>query len=221
MIVLCVILVLILLFLIIPVGVDAAYEAGNVCLKVKIAFARITILPRKAKAPKPEGETKKKEKTAADEKAPEEKKPKLKLGVSDVLELLKIGLKALGRLRRQLSIDLFRLYVTVAADDPYDAVMRYGYLNAALASLAPLARRAFKLRQADVKTAVDLEGGENLIDAHFVASYQIWELFYIGLCAGLAALRWYLGKRREMKKTNENEAPEQTASEAYAGGEKG
>lgn len=220
MIALCVILVLLLLFLIIPVGVDVAFADGVFSLKAKIAFLHIGILPRKPKPPK--------EKKAAEDKPKEEKpkkekksKPKMKIGLEDIKTLLQIALKLLGRLRRKLSIDLFKLYVTVAADDPYDAVMRYGYLNAFLGSLSPLCRNAFKVRETDIKTAVDMEDGEMLIDARFVATYQIWELLYIALCAGFAALKWFLPKRKEMKKQEKMNTQPQEAETPPELSEKG
>ena len=198
MIALIVILTILLLILILPVGADVSYLDGAFALKAKAGPLRIQILPKKEKQPK---EQKEKDKPKEKEpKAGAKEKPKQKMTLEDYLELAKIGLGALGRFRRSLSIDTFLLHVVSGAADPYGAVMQYGYLNAGLSALAPAFHRAFKVRREDVRTAVDLELGTTVFEAQLVLSIQIWEILTIGFCAGFAFLRWYLRRKREAKR---------------------
>lgn len=194
MLALVIIVVLLVLFLILPVGVDAAYDGAVFALKAKAGLIKIRILPKKAKPPEEEGKEKpKKEKKQKREK---EHKPKQKLTMDDIFELAGIGLKALGRFRRSLSVDKFMLHMAAAAPDPYDAVLLYGRVNAGLSALSPLLHRAVKIREEDIRTCVDTEPGTMLIRARVVVTVQIWEILYIALSAGFAALRW-LGKRKK------------------------
>lgn len=193
---LVIIVVLLVLFLILPVGVDAAYDGAVFALKAKAGLIKIRILPKKEKPPEEEGEEKPKPKKEKKQKREKEHKPKQKLTLDDILELAGIGLKALGRFRRSLSVDKLMLHMAAAAPDPYDAVLLYGRVNAGLSALSPLLHRALKIREEDIRTAVDTEPGTMLIEARVVVTLQIWEILYIAFSAGFAALRW-LGKRKK------------------------
>lgn len=202
MLALIIILVLLILFLILPVGVDAGYDGAVFSLKAKAGPVRIKLLPKKEKPPGAEEKEKpkrKKEKKRK-EKREEEHKPKQKLGLDDILELARIGLKALGRFRRSLSVDVFMLHMAAAASDPYDAVLLFGRVNAGLSALSPLLHRALKIREEDIRTCVDTEPGNLFLEARVVVTVQIWELLYIAFSAGFAALRWLGRRKRKIRK---------------------
>ena len=191
MLVLGIILILLILLLITPVGVDLRYD-GALRVRLKFGILHFTLFPGKEnKTPK---EKKKPEK--------EKKQPGPKPTLQEILELVRIALQALGRFRRRLSIDLLRLYVLVAADDPYDAVLRYGALNAGLGVLAPLAHNALKIRSEDVRTNVDVQGTKSSAECHVIATLQIWEILWIAICFACAFLSWN-GKRKKKLKAVE------------------
>ena len=198
MLALIIIVVLLVLFLILPVGVDAAYDGAVFALKAKAGLVKIQILPKKEKPPKPEGE--KKPKKEKKKKREQEHKPKQKLTLDDILELAGIGLKALGRFRRSLSVDKLMLHMAAAAPDPYDAVLLYGRVNAGLSALSPLLHRALKIREEDIRTCVDTEPGTMFLEARVVVTLQIWEILYIAFSAGFAALRWLIKRKRKIRK---------------------
>lgn len=187
-----IVLVLLLLFLILPVGVDAAFARSQFTLKVKLGPLRFQILPGKPGKPKEE----KKPKEPRPKKPKEEKKSKLKLNKDDIFTLLGIVFRMLNRFRKHLSIDLLRLHWIAGAADPYDAVIQYGSLNAGLNALYPLARKVVHIREEDLRTDLSYEITASEIDARVVATLQIWEILLIVICAGAAALRWFLKKRR-------------------------
>lgn len=195
---LVIIAVVLILFLILPVGVDAAYDGAVFALKAKAGPVKIQILPKKEKPPEPEGEEKpEKEKK---KKREQEHKPKQKLTLDDILELAGIGLKALGRFRRSLSVDKLMLHMAAAAPDPYDAVLLYGRVNAGFSALSPLLHRALKIREEDIRTCVDTEPGSMFLEARVVVTLQIWEILYIAFSAGFAALRWLIKRKRKIRK---------------------
>ena len=193
-----IILAVILLLLILPVGVDLRYEEA-LTLKLKAGPLKFKQQPGKKK---PQNK-KPKDKSSGHKAAKAEKAPKPKLTLQDIRELLRIALKALGRLRRQLSIDVLRLHVCVAADDPYDAVLRYGALNAGLGALAPPLHNALRIRTEDVQTDVDVQGGEGSIFLQLIATLQIWEILWIALCGGCSFLAWHHARKKNAKAVSE------------------
>jgi len=197
---LIIILALILLILCLSVGADAAYDSSGFTLKIVIGPFRKTLLPAKKKKPKKEKEPKEE----PEEKPEKDEKPKtglpFRITLSDIRELLGIVFRLLGRLRRALSIDRFMLHLLVTADDPYDAVTRFGVINALLSALDGPAHRALKIRDEDIQTCVDFEEEDMIVEARIVLTLQIWEILYAVLCAGCAAAIWFLRKKREEKK---------------------
>ncbi|MBR5095185.1 MAG: hypothetical protein IK095_08825, partial [Oscillospiraceae bacterium] len=152
-IILGVILALILLILLIPVGVDLGYESGLLHLSAKVGPAQIQLFPRqkkekkepKEKKPKKKKKKKKKEepKEEKEEEPKEKKKRSLPFDRDEILELLQVALKALGKFGRAWKVERFVFHFVSAGKDPYDTAMLSGYMDAAIATLAPLCRRRF------------------------------------------------------------------------------
>ena len=191
---LIIILAIIILLLLMPVGVDAAFAEGIFSLKVKAGPVKLRILPAKQKKQGKEQKEKKKK-----SKPKKKKKTKSKLTFDDIKGIARMALRALSRLRRMLSIDVLMLHLRVAGDDPYDTVVRYGAINAALGAGLPYLHMAFKIRKQDIQTAIDFAGDKMSVDARFEGSYQIWEILCIALCAGSSFIVWMLRRRKRAK----------------------
>ena len=210
-----IILALLVLILAFPVGVDAAYDPGAYFLKLKLGPFRLTLLPRK----KP-GKKKEKPEKPNSEEAPQEqpkKKEKMRFTLDDILTLAEIGLDAIRRFCRHLSIDRFLLYWTAAARDPYAAVLQYGRVNAILGTLSAKARSDWKVRNEDVQTSLDLEAAKPVIRTRLVMSIQIWEILLVGVCAGWAGARWIIRKKRNER--NERAAAADATERSIKDGE--
>lgn len=212
---LIIILILLLVLLLTPVGVDFSYIEGQMFLRAKIGLWYIQLLPtdpdkpkkeRKPKKEKKERKKKKKaklpEETVEDDTAGKKKKPKAKLKFTfdDIIEILKIAFRALGRFGRSISIDYLELHLTAAAPDPYDAVMQYGYVNAAFGTLMPLARKVLKIRREEIGTDMSFDMQKTEITARVAATLQIWEILHIVFCAAFSALVWFIRIKRASKK---------------------
>lgn len=211
MIALTIIILLLAALLLMSVGVDAAYSAQGFVLRAKAGPVRITILPKKQNdKPKKEKKAKKKKEPTEEDAA---EKPKNSLGINkdDILYFASLGLKALGRLRRRLSIDLLSLHLVWAAADPFTAATGYGRIAAILHSVLSLLRGAVNIRSEDITTDIDFTTDKMKIDARVKATFQIWEILYIAFCAGVPFLVWYLKRRWAIKKSAKSE---QTASAA-------
>lgn len=204
MLALAIIIAVLALILLIPVGVDAGYAPGAVTVSAKIGPARLRILPTKPRKQQKKSPSKKAEKKAKPEKpAKKEKKPSPKLTKQDIMEIARLGLKTLSRLRRSLSVDTLLLHITAAAEDPYDAVVTYNRITAALGSLSPLVHRAFHIKNEDVGVRMDFTDDKMSFEARLAASFRIGQLLRIALCAGVGFMMW-LSRRRKRAKSDEN-----------------
>ena len=192
----CIVLLVLLLILTFPVGLDAAYNPQRWFIKLKLGPFRLSILPSDGEKKKKEP---KKEETKPEQPGGDAPKKRPKLTLDDILTLLEIGLDALRRTFRHLSIDRFYLSWTAAADDPYDAVQQYGRVNAILGTLAGPAHRGLSFRDEDVRTDLDLTAASPVIDGQIILSIQIWEILLIAICALAALLKWYLNKKRAVR----------------------
>ena len=76
-----------------------------------------------------------------------------------------------------IRVDRFMLHYTAAGDDPYDTALIYGYVNGALSSLAPLCRKKFKVRDADVRTDVDFTADSMSVDFVIAVTMRIGQIF--------------------------------------------
>ncbi len=209
MLVIGIIVVILVLILILPVGADAAYADNMFSLSIKAGPFRIGILPskhkdgdKKAKKPakaKKTKKTKKDENSGSDAQDKGAKKPKMKLRFDDIMGIVRIGLSALGRFRRSISIDLLKLHLVTAGPDPYSAVMSYGYINAAVGAALPLLHKAFKVKKEDYASDVDFESDKLKIDLRAVLSVRIWEILLIVLCAAFGFVKWMLRRKRRLK----------------------
>jgi len=192
-------IVIVLLVLILPVGVSAAYDDNGFLLHLKLGVLKIRLLPRREKS-RPKRKRRAKEPAQPKEK---QKKEKQRLRLRDIRELLRIVLRALHRLRVHLSVDVLRLYITVAGDDPYDTVRLYGAVNAGLGIMLAELHKVLKIRDEDVAADLDLEAQQLQITAKITATLQIWEILLIGVCTAAALLAWHIRRKKQDKAARE------------------
>lgn len=210
---------LLLSLLITPLGLDLSYFDGVFALKLRVGPLRLTLAPRKQKADSKPKKKKKKKKPAPTGEGAAAKKPGRfpKPGLADIFELLGIVFRLLGRLRRFLSIDELTLHLVTGAEDPFDAVLLFGRLNAGLGALAPIFHSAFRVQKEDIRLGADVSPGAAMAaEGRLAFTWQIWELLHAVSYAGLGLLKWYLPKRREQK-----EAAAKSPAEPILGEQKG
>lgn len=195
MIALYIILLVLLIILLIPVGLDACWDGEQRWVKLKIGPFRKTVLPGKGKKKR----NKKPKQEAAAAQAEEKPKPKLKLTPDDVMELLKIGLDILRRFNYHMSIERLRLHYTAASSDPYGAVLQYGRVNALLGVLAGPLHTVFRILDEDVRTELDFEATRPRIAARLIFGIRVWAILFIVICGGISVLKWYLNHKREAR----------------------
>ena len=168
-----------------PVGVDAAYADDVFSLAARIGPFRLRLLPKP-----PDAKPKKKKPPK-----PKKEKPKKKSAPPDIrtiLTLAKLGLQALNRFRQRL-----RLVFVSGAPDPYDTALAFGYVNAALGALTPLAERALRIDERDIQTGVDFQAGQPRIDARIVCTIRIGQIVVIALAFGVGFLKQKMHSKQD------------------------
>ena len=164
-----------------PVGVDAAYTDETFSLVARVGPLRLRLLPKppdakpKKKPPKPKKEKPKKKSASPD--------------IRTILALAKLGLQVLNRFRQRLRVQLLRLVFVSGASDPYDTALAFGYVNAALGALTPLAERALRIDERDIQTGVDFQAERPCIDARIVCTIRIGQIVIIALAFGAGFLK--------------------------------
>ncbi len=203
-IILGVFLALILLILLIPLGADLGYEGGGFHLSVKLGPMLKQIIPRdpnKPEKPKKEKEKKKKKKSEEEDEEPKPKKKRsLPFNRDELLELLRIVLKGIGKFGRAWHVDRFALHYVAAGSDPYDTAMTYGWVNAALSSLAPLCRERFRVKDCSVWTDVDFTEDKTFLELGLAMTITLWRLFGVINSILFGALKVLIRSKRRKKK---------------------
>lgn len=207
-----IILAIIILLLLLPVGVDAAFLEGVFSLAVKAGPLKIRILPAKPKKPKKPKKKKDKKEDSA--------KPKQKLTLEDIKGIGRLALKALSRLRRFLSIDVLTVHLRVGGGDPYDTVKQYGAINAALGAALPYLHGAFKIKKQDIQTAIDFSEEKLSADARLAATYQIWEILCIAFCALGSLTVWLVRRKKRARAEAKAHGTDKNKKQAKAAEEK-
>lgn len=198
--VLLIILAIIIIILVIPFGVSASYIGSAPNVSAHVLFFDFTVFPKRKKE-KPAKEKKPKKEKKLKKRRPEtepeaEKAEKLQ----KILQLARIGLDALGRFRRKLTVNILMLHIVSAADDPYNAAILYGWLNAAIPVLLPLAESAFNIRNSDIRTDVSFETTESAVDFKITLTISLARIFSIIFAAGFAYLKFMIKSKRDKRR---------------------
>jgi len=201
----------------ISAGAVVEYIGGELTVSAKVCGMKLQLLSKKEssgppKEKKPKKEKKKKEKAPeGDQPSKPKKKLKLSFNRDELLELLKCAIKGLGKFGK-VTVNRFMLHLLVGGEDPYNTAMEYGWVNAALASLAPLCSRAFVVKESDVQTGVDFAMPSIDFDAALDIHIRLGQIFRV-VFSILFGAAWILIKnklrlRREKKLAP---APEEAA----------
>ena len=189
-IILAVIAAILLLLLFTPLGVSVDYGPDGLKAAARVMCFDITLYPGRGKKP-PAGKKKPKAGKKQKEEIPaKEKKPKPPLVTKEMIpELLRLLGRTLTRFRRKLTVNRFLLHITVAGEDPYDAVMTYGVLNSAFATAGSAAGRAFNVKKSDVQTAVDFSGARTSVEAGITITLNLARVLAVALAAGAGFIK--------------------------------
>ncbi len=190
-IILAVIVAILLLLLFTPLGVSADYSAGLFRLAARVMCFDVPLYPRPEKPSKRSKPKKQKEeKPPAEDKPAKEKKPKPPLITKEMLpDLLRLALNTLSRFKRKLTVNRFVLHITVGGDDPYSAVMAYGTINSAIATVGSAAGYGLNVKKSDVQTGIDFSSSKYDVEAGMTITISLARIIAVAAVAGVGFLK--------------------------------
>lgn len=213
---------LIALIMLIPIGADIGYEDGELAVSAKAAGLLIQLIPKPPKdESKPKKEKKprkpKKEKPKK-EKPPKEKKP-LNFSRDEIFSLVKKVLSKFGRFGRKFRVERFLLHYVAGGKEPYDVASTFGYVNAALSSLAPICAKRFEVKDCSVRTDIDFSLEKPKIDFGICITLRIGAIFALAFGLVFAAAGILIKNKTRLlieklknRKNKQAEAPAEAAA---------
>ena len=133
-------------------------------------------------------EAKKKAKKEAEEKAKAEGKTaeKKKMTPTDIIELVQLVTALIGtffvKFGRRLRLDLTRIHITVAAEDPAAAAISYGVICQSVAYLVEILDSVTNIRpkdERDIQVRTDFLSDKPSVEIQAAASLRVWHVFDI------------------------------------------
>lgn len=175
------VLVLIVALLSLRVRILFAYSEDGLFVQVRAAFLHFTIVPAPDKKTK---KAKKKKKTGTDvsktESALRTMSPLKGGSLSQLRTLLKIGLEALGDVKRRVCIDYLRVHYTIAGQpDPAMAALRYGGVYVGGGVVCILLEQYLKILERDVSAEVDFCSESSAVFAAASCSTRVGQMLVI------------------------------------------
>lgn len=214
-------LVLLLLVLLLPARVQVMLRQEKFFLWVGLGPFRLRLLPWKEKKPKKQKKSEKPEEAkpqnrepppspppqaerpgVAARPAPQIRKEKEstpvsggmgKLDIPYIMDLIHLGLSAMGQFRRALRVDRFLLDCAIATGDAAKTAMAYGAAAAGVGMFLPLLEENLRVRKKDIQVICDFEGTESQIFLEVQVSALVFQLLIIGI----KVLRGFLRLRKQ------------------------
>jgi hypothetical protein len=201
-------LVLIILFLIgqIRIGAEVRYGQDGAQVQARAGIFRITLFPRKPaeQKKKPSKSEKKTTKVKSVQKqSGKDKKDGKKLTVDQICDLAKqfvpLVLEAAGCLWSKLVMDILEISIVIGGNDPADAALSYGQVNAALGAVWKPLNEAFHVRNGRGHVEVDFDNPDTTLYVHAALSIKIGQVLWLGIYFGVKALKRFLEFRKIQK----------------------
>lgn len=151
-----------ILFMLIPIGISADYNADGLKLCLRVSFTRIHIYPK----------LKRKQKI---------RKIKLNFSNEERISMVKITLKALKRLKNSVIIDKIKLFYLSSSPDPGLTALNYGLVNAAIGTFLPWLESRFKVKDKAIDVSADYCAGESKCDFAAAISVRLYRFLYTAI----------------------------------------
>lgn len=184
----------------VPVGVRVRLTGRDAEVDLRLAWVSIRLYPQP-----PEKAEKKPNKNAKPaEKKPAKQRPALNFTRADVFDAVRTlwpPLKrALERTRRGIRVSPMELRITLAgAEDPAEAAVRYGKVQAAVWTGMPVLETLVEVRDPCVGVRIDFDARETRAEGTLGVSARIGTLLGAALGVGIPALRWLSQKKKRAK----------------------
>lgn len=160
----------------IRIRVMVTYSEKGLQTVLKIWFYKLHIPPEEEKKLAKEGERE-------SEKGLDEEAKKLPGGkLSDLNDLIRLGLRMLGRALRTIQIDELDASVNIAGEDPFSTAMMYGSAAAGCGIILPILENNFKIKKKQIRVNADFESHETTVIFCARMSIAVWQIVRLGAC---------------------------------------
>lgn len=184
------VLVLTFVILLSPVSALIEYNGDGCSVTLRYLFVRMTI-PRK---------TPKQEKPRKNDISPSKPKPKRKGTLRDLVELLKLVIKTLGKLVKSIRVRDLKIDALIASDDPFKTAILFGTSGAAVGVLLPLIEQNFRVDRRTVNVNADFEHNESSVDLFAKCSIRVIQVLAIALVFAYNFLKDKKSKEAQKRK---------------------
>ena len=149
-----------------PIGLGIGYREEKLSLRAKVAGIPIPIdlmgLMTKERKPKKKKKKPRPEDQPKNPNAP--KKKEAKMGLDQLMPLIRLGLDFLGDLRWKIRVDHLDLHLVLAGSDPCDLAIAYGNTWAAMGNLLARLEKSLVIRHRDINIGCDFTADKTLAE---------------------------------------------------------
>ena len=211
------IIALVIVFLLfLKIRICLSYEDEFV-VKVKVLFFNISIIPKKEKKIKPKNYSlkklqkrqdklkKKNQKTEQKAQKHKDEHPKDKATkIKDILELIKIILNnVLSPFGKYLKIEILKLYVKIATNDPSKTAIIYGGVSQTASYIIEWLSNITNVdvkKKESINIFADFLSDKSEAAINITLGLRVWHLFSISFKFAFAFLKNNLNKQKEQSK---------------------
>lgn len=199
-------LLFVFVLLLLPVRTRVRFD-GVLQVWVGLGPVSLRVFPMKKK-PKSEKEkaqaaekkaAKKAKKEAKKVSKSQKEKPKQKLTLEIICDYIRLGVEALGMMRRRLVLTNVTCHLKVASKDAAGTALLYGRIAAAVSALYPVLQRNLRMKKTDIAVDADFER-ENM---EILADVTLAVCPLRMLIAGIILLFQLLKIRKKTKQINQ------------------
>ena len=100
----------------------------------------------------------------------------------------------------KVTVNKFMLHYAAAGDDPYDTVVTYDYVNAALSTLIPICEEKFIVKESDIRTDIDFTADKTKVDVELCATIRLAQVMHMLFAIAFGALGVLIRNKRRLRR---------------------
>ena len=100
----------------------------------------------------------------------------------------------------KVTVNRFMLHYVAAGDDPYDTVVTYNYVNAALSTLIPICEEKFIVKDSDIRTDIDFTADKTKVDVELCATIRLAQVMHMLFAIAFGALGVLIQNKRRLRR---------------------
>ncbi len=204
---LLIIFLILTILMLLPLGIDGGYSDRGLVVGIKAGPFNLRMIPTKKRHTKVKKASKKQRKP----KKQKGKKPKAPMSKKELISLIKLGLKALKRFGKRLSVDYLRIHVEYATDDPFDTAIGFGAANAALGTLFPLIDSVMDIKEPDFYLGCSFTRDKTAVDVWITVTIRVGQLLFVAMAFGTDFIMQKIKNKIKIRNIERNEANGKTS----------